>query len=156
MNEVQKSGNGEQKEFITNSREEMWNLARDFVNMIHPSENVFCLSGELGAGKTTFVQGVAKALGISTKVVSPTFVLEKRYEIPEFEGKRRFKRLIHIDAYRLSHGKEILPLRFEETCADPENLVLIEWPEKVESAIPKGARIIKFEHIDEGTRKIIL
>src|SRR3989338_8753227 len=70
------------------------------------------LSGELGAGKTAFVKAVAKALGVGEVVNSPTFVLEKIYPLPLFSQKsgKGFKRLIHIDAYRLEKGGDLAPL----------------------------------------------
>lgn len=91
------------------------------------------LSGELGAGKTAFTKALAKAVGVVEVVSSPTFVLEKIYELPT--GKP-FKRLIHIDAYRLEGGKELAPLGFDEILRDSENLILLEWPEKVADALP--------------------
>jgi tRNA threonylcarbamoyladenosine biosynthesis protein TsaE len=93
------------------------------------------LSGDLGAGKTTFAQGIARALGVQESVTSPTFVIEKIYQL---EGKL-FERLIHIDAYRLNDPHELEVLGWKEIIADPVNLIIIEWPEKVASLIPEGA-----------------
>ena len=94
------------------------------------------LSGELGAGKTAFVKAAAHALGVEEVVTSPTFVLEKIYLLPE--GKR-FKRLIHIDAYRLEKGNELSALGFDELMQDATNLVFLEWPEKVAESLPAPA-----------------
>jgi tRNA threonylcarbamoyladenosine biosynthesis protein TsaE len=102
---------------------------------------VVTLSGELGAGKTTFVQKVAHALGIEDRVTSPTFVLEKIYQLSE----QRFERLIHIDAYRLDSSKELEALGFAELLADPKNLILLEWPERVADLIPEDAIAIRFD-----------
>lgn len=90
------------------------------------------LSGELGAGKTTFVKIIAQELGIEEVVNSPTFVLEKIYLLPE--GKP-FRRLIHIDAYRLERGSDLAPLGFDELIRDPSNLILLEWPKRVEDRL---------------------
>ncbi len=85
------------------------------------------LSGHLGAGKTAFVKAVAKELGIEEIVTSPTFVIMKIYETRD----DIFKRLVHIDAYRLEKREDLEALRFEDVVADPHNLVMIEWPENV-------------------------
>lgn len=88
------------------------------------------LSGHLGAGKTAFVKQVAKELGITEQVTSPTFVIMKIYEV-DAALKSPFKKLIHMDAYRLERREELEALRFEDVVADPGNLVIIEWPENV-------------------------
>ena len=101
------------------------------------------LEGELGSGKTRFVQGFAKGLGIHQRLTSPTFVLMKKY-----------KNLYHIDCYRLNKPKELLDLDFKEIISDPKNIVLIEWAEKVRSILPKDIIWIKFEIISPKQRKI--
>jgi tRNA threonylcarbamoyladenosine biosynthesis protein TsaE len=110
------------------------------------------LSGELGAGKTTFAKAVARALGIEEAVTSPTFVLEKIYTLPK--RSLGFSRLVHIDAYRLKDEGEFATLNFDERMADPENLVLLEWPERVASALPKSAKRIHLVANSDGTRTL--
>ena len=113
------------------------------------------LSGDLGTGKTAFTKCVAEVLGISETVTSPTFVLEKRYSIPEGSiVGRRFTKLIHIDAYRLNEGSEMNVLDWDSTLAGEQNLILLEWPEQVKEALPKNMVNITFEYIDEGVRQI--
>jgi tRNA threonylcarbamoyladenosine biosynthesis protein TsaE len=90
------------------------------------------LSGELGAGKTAFTKAIAAALGIEETVTSPTFVLEKIYDLPT----SAFKKLIHIDAYRLTSGSELDALGFNEVLKDSHSLVILEWPERVADALP--------------------
>lgn len=109
------------------------------------------LSGELGAGKTSFTQGVARVLGVEDNVTSPTFVLEKVYELPENSS---FKRLIHIDAYRLESGAALRPLGFDELMKDKNNLILLEWPERVADMLPEAAHRITLEVLSDNTRKI--
>lgn len=104
------------------------------------SATVITFRGDLGAGKTTFIQTLAKALGVEEIVQSPTYVLMKRYDI----SYRHFKSLIHIDAYRLNGAQEFSALRPEQFLNDPANLVCIEWPERIEGALPKPDLIIKF------------
>ena len=109
---------------------------------------VVTLSGELGAGKTTFAQALAKALGVEEQVTSPTFVLEKIYQL---EGQK-FQRLIHIDAYRLEDSHELEVLDWRDTVADPANLIVLEWPERVPELVPENSIKIRFDiHGDERT-----
>lgn len=107
------------------------------------------LSGELGAGKTTFAQFIAKALGVDEHVTSPTFVLEKIYELPTVGV---FKRLIHIDAYRLNKGAELSALGFGELMQDSTNLILLEWPERVIDALPTADVSITLTPNPDGSR----
>ena len=107
------------------------------------------LSGELGAGKTAFAKAIARALGVEETVNSPTFVLEKIYQLGSWTSK--FKRLIHIDAYRLEAGDDLAPLGFDELMRDSGNLLLLEWPEKVADALPIPAtRISITAHTDHS------
>ncbi len=109
------------------------------------------LSGELGVGKTSFVKAVARTLGIKEIVNSPTFVLEKIYPLP---NGRPFKRLVHIDAYRLLNKSELVALEFSERMRDTDNLILFEWPEKVASALPIPTTKVSFTVLPDGSRKI--
>ena len=104
---------------------------------------VLGLSGNLGGGKTTFLQGFAKGLGIKEKILSPTFVIMKR-----------FKNFYHIDCYRVKNEKDILELGWEEIINNPKNIIAVEWPEKIKSILPKNAILINFKFIDENTREI--
>jgi tRNA threonylcarbamoyl adenosine modification protein YjeE len=108
------------------------------------------LSGELGAGKTAFAKAVARALGVEEIVNSPTFVLEKIYQLGGETPK--FKQLIHIDAYRLEKGKDLASLGFDELMQDAGNLVLLEWPEKVIDMLPVPAQRISFTVQDHDSR----
>lgn len=101
---------------------------------------VFALQGDLGAGKTTFVQALAGELGITETVQSPTYVLMKKYDI----SYRSFTTLIHIDAYRLANAGEFAALKPERFLGDPKVLVAFEWPERVEGALPKPDLTLKF------------
>lgn len=126
--------------------------ARRFVGPLVPKEagaTLVTLSGELGAGKTAFAKALAKALGVEDVVNSPTFVLEKIYQLGGSTSK--FKRLVHIDAYRLKEGKELAALGFDELMQDAGNLILLEWPEKVIEALPEPvARITFVVHTDDS------
>ncbi|HVV15206.1 MAG TPA: tRNA (adenosine(37)-N6)-threonylcarbamoyltransferase complex ATPase subunit type 1 TsaE [Candidatus Paceibacterota bacterium] len=113
---------------------------------------VLALSGDLGAGKTTFVQALARELGIQETVQSPTYVLMKSYPI----AYKQFTTLIHIDAYRLEKPEEFAALKPDIFLADPTNLVCIEWPEKAGTALAKPDLLLKFssEGAQEGERYI--
>ena len=117
------------------------------------------LQGDLGSGKTSFAQGVARALGVAEHVTSPTFILERVYKIDPLShclqiANCSFSHLVHIDAYRLDGANELGHLGWDNLIADAGNLILIEWPERVASALPKDMQKISFEFIDETTRKI--
>jgi len=112
------------------------------------------LYGNLGSGKTTFFQCVAEILGVEGAVTSPTFVIQKTYSLKP--NTHNFKKLVHIDAYRLKNGGELEKLGFEEILKDPENLVFIEWPEHIEGVLPEDALKLKFEFVDDTTRRIEL
>ncbi len=137
--------------YISHSLEETQKIAYEFVATLSPkSENavVVGLSGDLGAGKTAFTKCVAKSLGIEDTVTSPTFVIEKIYPIrtngrtrPTSNGASEFTHLIHIDAYRLESGNELLNLGWNKIISDPNNLILIEWPEKVSDVMPEHIKM---------------
>lgn len=132
--------------------ETMHTRAADFVRALTPNEKatVIGLTGDLGSGKTTFVQGVARALGVTESVTSPTFVIEKIYPLKN----QPFKKLVHIDAYRLKNAHELEVLGWRELLGDPSNLIFIEWPENVPDTLPKNAPTLTLHVIDEHARRI--
>lgn len=120
---------------------------------ITPGEraHVVGLRGELGAGKTTFVQHVARELGVEDVVTSPTFVIAQRYRTQH----PVFKTLVHMDAYRLE-GEVNDTIGFSDYLDDPHTLVLVEWPEQLprEVPLPANAPTLTFTVIDETTREL--
>ncbi len=124
-----------------------------------PSASAFALalSGDLGSGKTTFAQGFLRALGIKKKITSPTFVLMKNYKIREnsCSNSRQFANCYHVDCYRIKKAADLTALGLKQILKNPENIVLIEWPERIRRALPKNTIQIKFEHGNrENERKI--
>lgn len=112
------------------------------------------LEGELGAGKTAFTQAVARSLGVKGRVTSPTFVIEKIYALPQ-GTKHTFKRLVHIDAYRLKSLSDLTALDWEERIADPHALILLEWPERVREVYSCGGKcVVSFFHKGENEREV--
>jgi len=120
---------------------------------IHSSTaTVITLEGDLGAGKTTLSQALARALGANGKIISPTFVVMKKYELKK--STYPWKYLIHIDAYRLTKSQELRNLGWQEIVDNRDNIILIEWAENVRACIPSNAYSIKLFHKDEHTREI--
>ena len=114
------------------------------------------LTGELGAGKTAFVKGLAKALGIKQVVQSPTFLLMKCYPIGKNQEPRiNFQALCHVDAYRIKNGRELLAIGLGEKISNPQTVTVIEWANLVPELIPKNAIKIKFEHGRNDTERIV-
>ncbi len=102
---------------------------------------VIGLSGDLGAGKTTFAQTLAFELGVREPVTSPTFVIMKQYRLPAGGG---FDTLVHIDAYRVESPEELRVLGFDDLLADGRNLICVEWAEKVEELLPTDSVRLRF------------
>ena len=129
--------------------------ARAFVCTLTPNGNhatLITLSGELGAGKTSFTQGLAKALGSTELITSPTFVLQKIYTLPE--NKTPFKILVHVDAYRLEGEHSLYPLEFIELYKNPETLMVLEWPEIVINQLPTPEVAITLAILPNNTRSV--
>lgn len=111
---------------------------------------VVALSGDLGAGKTTFVQQLANILGITETVNSPTFVIMKLYDTED----ATFSKLVHIDAYRIENSSEMNALHFSEILTTPETLICIEWAEKIADLLPVGTLKLSLEAIEHSRHKI--
>ena len=125
---------------------------------------IICLSGDLGAGKTTFTQGLLKGLKIKGPYTSPTFNILKEYIISNFEfrnNKNLFKiqnskfKIFHNDAYSVK-SKDILDLGFKDFAGQQNSIVIIEWAERIKKLIPSSALWIEFEWLSEKERKITL
>ncbi len=137
------------------SLEHMGAYAKEFVEelpkMVSSQAHVVGLKGDLGAGKTTFVQHVARELGVTGSVTSPTFVVAQSYETQH----PVFTRLVHMDAYRLE-GEEKDTIGFEEFVKDPNTLLFVEWPEKLPYMVifPADAPTISFAVVGENVRSL--
>ena len=110
---------------------------------------VLTLSGELGAGKTTFMQEIARQLGVTEHVTSPTFVIMKGYDLID----QPFDQLVHIDAYRIETSEELAVLGFAELLQQPRTLICIEWAERVSDLLPPDALALAFA--TEGETRLI-
>lgn len=149
-------------EYISGSEIETRDIAKIVMKDILKAQKtgpIFVgLVGDLGAGKTAFVKGVADFFGISERVVSPTFVIQKVYEIDDENRKNlghELEKIIHIDMYRLEDERELSTISWDEYKSNTGNIIFVEWPNQVFSDYPKDMIEIKIEHADINTRKII-
>lgn len=152
-------------EFITSSAKETEKLGKEFAHywLTFKIQNskpiIISLEGELGGGKTTFVKGLAKGLGIKEKIKSPTFVIMRKHKLTTNNKQQtakscKFKYFYHLDCYRLEKPEEILELGFQEILKNPQNIVAIEWGDRIKKILPKNYIKIKFEYLDKDKRKI--
>lgn len=182
------------KKIISRSKEETQKLAEEILNNLK-GQNVILLQGKLGAGKTTFAQGLLKSAGAKGPFTSPTFVIMKRYRIDKLQitnsklqinSKLKLKTenqknplsppsikgetagfvaknancglptancIYHLDCYRVG-AKDVLELGWEEIIKDKNNLVLVEWPERIKSILPKKYIKLEFKSRGENEREI--
>ncbi len=137
----------------TYQESEIPEIAQEILSLLVPSEReatVLALQGDLGAGKTTVTKSLAALLGVQETVVSPTFVIAKFYE----PTKGKFENLVHVDAYRIESLDELGPLGWEQILKRPKTLVIIEWPEKIEDALPDNKHHFLITHTgDQRTIK---
>ena len=123
-------------------------FAKEFLNNL--SSNCVALHGNLGAGKTSFTQEVAKVLGVKEEVISPTFLIMREYDIP---GDKKFKKLIHIDAYRLQNEDDLKVFNIKDLISNPEFLIFIEWPERLDQDTLQNCQKLHIENISETCRE---
>lgn len=119
-------------------------LAKDLVNRA-PGKRALVLgfTGDLGAGKTTFIKSFIRALGVRKKVTSPTFLISRRFGLPK---GGRYKNVFHVDAYRISNSKELSEIGIEDIMNERGNIVLVEWADRIKHVLPKGMIWVKFKH----------
>lgn len=133
--------------FEVASVEETWSLAKAIANELQPGD-IVCLEGDLGAGKTTFVQGLAAALGVPGRVTSPTFCIVQEHQSPDLL-------FVHMDLYRLHGEEDVEAIGWEDYIARGA-ILAIEWPERAGALIPQNAHRIAFRHLGEKNRKITI
>jgi len=142
-------------EQITNTALETKNKGKELAKKVLKEQvmikaQILALRGELGGGKTTFLQGFAMGLGIKQKILSPTFVILKKFKIKH----PSFKFFYHIDCYRIKKPKEILDLGFKKIIADPKNIIAVEWSDRIKKLLPPNTIFISFEFYNKNKRKI--
>ncbi len=141
-----------EKKIITNNIEETYEVGREIASTVKDG-GIILLFGDLGSGKTTLVQGAAKALGVKERVNSPTFLIMKQYKYRKMNSAGM---LYHIDAYRLNNEREIEELGLAEVFANKGNIVFCEWAEKLGSFLPESYIKIECEFIEGDKRKYLI
>lgn len=148
--------------FISNSEKETKDFAFNLAKKLKGSD-ILAIYGDLGAGKTTFIQGLARGLGYSGRVFSPTFVIIRPYKIIGInqtsttrQGNSKIKTLYHIDLYRIEEETDLKTLGLEEFLNDKGAVCAVEWPEKIEKYLPENTIKIRFETLGENDRKITI
>ena len=138
------------EKIITKSEQETWQQGFEFAKKLS-SGLALALYGDLGAGKTKFLQGLAKGLGVKGVVNSPTFNILKLYKVT---GHKTIKRFCHIDAYRLNSAQDLKVLGVEEYLNDAETVTAIEWAEKIKNIWPKNTLAIKLKSLSDSQREL--
>ncbi len=135
-------------EYITKTAAETQKIGERLSASLKGGE-IIALKGALGAGKTTFIQGIARGLGIKKRIISPTFIIVRTYRV----GKINF---YHVDLYRLEGNleREIENLGLKDFWGRPENITVIEWAEKIKRHLPPGTIWIKFKYLSQDKRQI--
>lgn len=133
---------------ITYTIDDTDRIASDILRGLEVQQDatVLGLSGDLGAGKTTLTQMIAKQLGVKETVVSPTFVIAKFYQTND----ERWDTLVHIDAYRIDDVNELGPLGWETIITTPRTLVIVEWPERIKDMLPHTTKLFSISHEGEN------
>lgn len=146
--------------FNSHSPKETQKIASDLAQKIIKTKKgaIIAMEGELGSGKTTFIQGFMASLGIEEKVKSPTFVLMKKYSIlKNFKFKiLNSKFVYHLDCYRIADHKDLRIPEFEEILNEEGSIVFIEWAERIKEILPKKHITVHIDHISENERKITI
>jgi len=137
------------KSFTTNTENQTINLGKEFAQELKHG-SIIGLSGDLGSGKTQFVKGLAQGLGINKSITSPTFVLLKPYHLPVAS-----RQLIHIDCYRLSSPDEILSMGLQEYIDQKNNIIAIEWADKIKSILSKDTIWVDFTLGTKASQRLI-
>ena len=133
-------------QFTTHDETETWDVAKRFAATLAPGD-VVCLEGDLGAGKTTFTQGLCAALGAKRTVTSPTFCIVSEHPSESFL-------VVHMDLYRLQGEDDVLQIGWEDYLARGAVLV-VEWPDRAGSLIPADAKHVRFSYGASETERVI-
>jgi tRNA threonylcarbamoyladenosine biosynthesis protein TsaE len=144
-----------EKIIITNSKEETVTLAERFTQTLK-SGDFLAFYGDLGSGKTTFIQGLAKGLGIQRRIISPTFIIIRRYELKPKTENLKLNFFYHIDLYRTETKNDLLGLGIDEIIQNPNNIVALEWAEKMGEMLPKRRIDVHMEYLGEDQRRITI
>lgn len=143
------------KTIVTHSAADTFKAASDVLTLLDGGR-FLALYGELGSGKTTFSQGIGRALGIMHRMLSPTFVIVRKYDVQLTSRDLAFNTLYHIDLYRIEKAEEVINLGIMDFIKDPASLVIVEWAEKMGKYLPTKRVDVRFMHLNEEKRKIVI
>lgn len=143
--------------YFTNSPGETKKIGQLLAEKILKSKpkkgaQVLALKGDLGGGKTTFLKGFAKGLKVRKKILSPTFLIFKKFKI----RNKDFKNFYHFDCYRIQKPKEILELDFKKIISEPQNIVAVEWAERIKKILPQNIIWVFFGFLNKKKRKVLI
>lgn len=139
--------NSEEK-YLTKNSKETKNLGISFAKTISYGD-FLAFYGNLGSGKTTFIQGLAEGLGIERRIISPTFIIVRHYKL----NKGSF---YHIDLYRTQNKHDLLSLGIDQIIEDKNNIIAVEWSDKLDGLLPPKRIDLHFRYIDDNKREIIV
>jgi tRNA threonylcarbamoyladenosine biosynthesis protein TsaE len=134
--------------YITKSAEETRKLGINFAKDVNPG-SFLAFYGNLGGGKTTFIQGLAEGLDIKRRIISPTFIIVRHYNLKKGS-------FYHIDLYRTQTKHDLLSVGLDEIINDKDNIVAVEWSDKLLDLKPEKRIELHFEYINEEERRIIV
>lgn len=135
--------------FFTKSAQQTRRIGAKIAKQFENKNGIIAINGELGSGKTVFVQGFAKGLSIKEKIISPTFILVRQHPIP------KTKRLLyHLDLYRLETSSDLKNIGIGEILQDNRAVTIIEWAEKIREALPKNTLLVVIKKISDSNREI--
>lgn len=131
----------------SSSTEQTEQTGKSFAAKLAPGDVVF-LKGDLGSGKTTFTKGVAKGLGITSRIISPTFVIVREHTVENSTSD--IKKLYHLDLYRLTNEKDVTGIDMQGILDDENGVALIEWPDMSQTLIKKPHWTVIFDAQNDG------
>lgn len=146
------------RKYITKSAAETRKVAQEFAESLLEKKQgknalVVGLTGELGAGKTTFVKAFMRSAGVKRRITSPTFLILRRFAIKN----KNFRNIFHVDAYRIEKKEDLAGTKATEAMTDPKNIVLAEWAEKIKEVLPRETIWVKFTYGKErNERKVVI
>jgi tRNA threonylcarbamoyladenosine biosynthesis protein TsaE len=143
------------EKYIINQPADFQVVIKDILDLYKKEDKssvVIALTGELGAGKTAFTKELGKVIGIDDVITSPTFTVMKQYELDHDD----FDMLFHIDAYRIESQDELEPLHINELFEKERAIVVVEWPGRISSVIPRTAMSLIIKIIEENKREVIV
>lgn len=137
--------------FITNNTDDTAKIGKKIAAGLKGGE-VFCLYGELGAGKSVFTRALINYFLPGIRVLSPTFIIVRQYKT----GKFKIKTIYHLDLYRLTNNAEFQDLGMSENFHQPDTIMVIEWADRIQNSLPPQRTDISFKILEENTREIIV